>query len=86
MRFRARMELWLEVDDLDTAMGATTTMETAALEALGPLAIPDPADGGLSRTDLEPMDDAAFAALEADDLGPGISSVRFSYELDDTDD
>jgi hypothetical protein len=77
MRFRARVEAWFEVDTLDEAQAAADIMESAAFDALGPIVIPEPEHGGLSRTELEPMDKDALAALAADDLGPGISSVRF---------
>jgi hypothetical protein len=75
MRFRARVELWFEVDDLDQAQAAADTMTTAAFNALGASVVPKPGEGGLAHTELEPADDAARAALAAEDLGPGISSM-----------
>ena len=77
MRFRARVEAWFAVDTLDEAQAAADRMESAAFEALRPIVIPEPEHGGLSRTELEPMDKDALAAFAADDLGPGISSARF---------
>jgi hypothetical protein len=54
-------------------------------DALRPAIVPDPELGGLSRTTLEPVDEDARAALPADDLGPGIDSVRFEYGRSDAD-
>jgi len=81
MRFRARVEVWFDVGSLDEAMASANAMEAAAMERLRPVVIPDPEDGGLSRTELEAMDDDARAALAADDLGPGITSVRFERRV-----
>jgi hypothetical protein len=77
MRFRARVEAWFEVNTLDEAQAAADLMEAAAFEALRPIVLPEPERGGLSSTELEPMDNDALAAFAADDLGPGISSARF---------
>ncbi len=77
MGFCARVEVWFEVDGLEPAEAQANAMETAAFEALRPVAVSAPGSNALSHFELEPADDEARAALAADDLGPGITSARF---------
>jgi hypothetical protein len=80
MRFHARLELWFEVATLDEAGEAMLAAEQAAYAALGDAAIDDPASGALSSHFYEPIDDAARAAHDADDLGHGIAGSSFRHE------
>jgi hypothetical protein len=85
MKFRARLEVWLDVGTLDQAQAAAHALEAAVFDVLAASIVPAPEGGGLSRTELEPMDEESRAAFAADDLGPGISSVRFEYGRADPD-
>lgn len=67
-----------EATSLDEAQEMAHKVESAAVEALGPALVPDEGRA-LSRTNFEPLDEEAHAAMAADDLGPGISSARFAY-------
>ena len=78
MRFRVRVEVCLEVASLEQAQALTREMESAVFDAVGQAVVPD-FDRALSHTELEAIDEAARAALAADDLGPGISSARFEH-------
>jgi hypothetical protein len=51
--------------------------EQAAHAALGAAAIDDPESGAVSGQFYEPIDEAARAALDNDDLGHGISGRTF---------
>jgi hypothetical protein len=73
------VEVLFEVTTLDQAQAVADQMESVVFHAVGPNIVPDPELGGLSRTELEALDEDAQAALAADDLGPGITSVRFEY-------
>lgn len=84
MRFRARVEVRFEVGSLDQAQAAAHKIESAAVDSVGPALVPGP-EGGLSRTDLEPLDEDARAAFAEEDLGPGISSMRSEYWVPDSD-
>jgi hypothetical protein len=79
MRFRGRVELWVEVTDLDQVEQAINAAAQAARAALGGAAIDDPESGALSGSFYEPIDDAARAALDREDLGHGISGKTFRY-------
>ncbi len=77
MRFRATLTYWLDVDSLETVDAAVLAAQEAALGALGAAAIEDPdaepgRRGASGRYEYEPLDDAARAALDAEDLGHGI--------------
>jgi hypothetical protein len=81
MRFRIRIELWMEVQSLADAQAATSRAERAAHEALGSAAVRDAATNALWRGDLTPIDRSALEGLAADDLGPGISSAGFTAPM-----
>ena len=81
LRFRVRVELWMEVESLADAQAASGRVEQAAHEALGSVAIRDEATNALWRGDLTPIDRSASEALEADDMGPGISSAGFTAQV-----
>jgi hypothetical protein len=77
MRFRARVAVWLDTSSLDEAQAAVAKLESVVVQGLGASIVPDPDHGELSRTELEPMDEHARAALAAEGLGPGISGAHF---------
>jgi hypothetical protein len=78
MRFRVRLEVLFDAASLDQAQELDGKMTLAAAEALGPT-LARGAERELARSELEPIDDEAHAALAADDLGPGISSALFEF-------
>lgn len=82
MRFCLQIELALEVQSVADAEAALSRAEQAAHEALGPAAA-EISSGAVTRSELTPADQAAVDALEADDLGPGILSVRRSSPTSD---
>ena len=77
MRFRAQVEFWFEVESLGDAGEAVIAAQEAARAGLGKAAIADPQSGAIARHVYEPIDDAARAALDAEDLGHGISGSAF---------
>jgi hypothetical protein len=83
MRFRLRVEMWLEVPSLAEAEAVMGRAEGAAYDALGSAAIPVEAGSALWRTELTPIDQAARDALTSEDLGPGISSAAFTADEPD---
>lgn len=83
MRFRLRVEMWIEVTSLAEAEAVTGRAEGAAHEALGSAAIPVEAGSALWRAELTPIDQAASDALTSEDLGPGISSAAFTADEPD---
>jgi len=78
MRFRVRVEMWMEVQSLDEAQAMSGRVQQAAHAALGSAARRDEATNALWRGDMTPIDPPARDALAADDLGPGISSAGFA--------
>lgn len=81
MRFRVRVEVWFEVSSLERAQELATEADAAMVDAVGPAIVRAPGREW-SRTELEPGDDDALAALAADDLGPAISFARFGPHVD----
>lgn len=79
MRFRGSVEFWIDVTHLDQAEQVVKAAQQAAYTALGGTAIDDPDSGGVSGIFYEPVDDAARAALDKEDLGHGISGRTFRY-------
>jgi hypothetical protein len=77
MRFRGTVEFWVNVSSLDQAERVMHAAEQAAHAALGAAAIDDPDSGAVSGQFHEPIDDAARAALDKQDLGHGISGRTF---------
>lgn len=75
MRFRIRMDVWVDVDRLEAAEGAISAVALAALEALGSAASTDPATGATSLADMVPIDEPARRALDEAGLGAGIMSA-----------
>jgi hypothetical protein len=70
----------IEAKSLDDAQRAAGLAEAAAFDALGEAVRREDESGPLSRTTLEPVDRGAFDAFAAEDLGPGISSGRFTAQ------
>jgi hypothetical protein len=85
VRFRLRVDLWMEVESLADAEEAMGRASQAAHAPLGPAAVGDIDTGALARSCLTPIDDAAAAALTAEDLGPGISSALFAIDEPDSE-
>jgi hypothetical protein len=85
MRFRCRLEVWFEADDLDHAQATGQDLTLAVVDALGSRIVRNEKQGGLARTELEPADDEARAAFEAADLGPGIISMLQMGRREDPD-
>jgi hypothetical protein len=79
MRFRGSVVFWVDVTDLDQAAQVVQAAQQAAYEALGSTAIDDPDSGAVSGHFYEPIDEAACAALDQEDLGHGISGRTFRY-------
>jgi hypothetical protein len=79
MRFRGSVEFWVDVTNLDQAEQVVRAAQQAAYAALGDTAIDDPDSGAVSGHFYEPIDDAARAALDQEDLGHGISGRTFRY-------
>ena len=77
MRFRGSVEFWVDVGNLDQAEQVMHAAEQAALAAIGAAAIDDPESGAVSGQFYEPIDDAARAALDNEDLGHGILGRTF---------
>jgi hypothetical protein len=78
MRFRGQVEFWIEVATLDQVGQVVQAAEQAAYAALGDAAIDDPESGAVSGHFYEPIDDAARAALDKEDLGHGITGRTFT--------
>jgi hypothetical protein len=76
MRFRGSVEFWVEVSSLDEVEQVMQAAEQAAHAAVGDTAI-DPDSGAVSGQFYEPIDDAARAALDKEDLGHGILGRTF---------
>ena len=64
MRFRGRIEFWVEVSSLDQAEQVMQAAEQAAHAALAGTAIDEPDSGAVSGQFYEPTDDRARAALD----------------------
>jgi hypothetical protein len=79
MRFRGEVEFWVDVTNLDQVEQVMRAAEQAAHAALGDAAIDDPDSGAVSGQFYEPIDDAARAALDKEDLGHGIHGRTFRY-------
>ena len=79
MRFRGQVEFWVDVDHLDQVEQVMRAAEQAAHAALGDAAIDDPDSGAVSGQLYEPVDDAAPAALDKEDLGHRIHGRTFRY-------
>jgi hypothetical protein len=79
MRFRGRVEFWVDVANLDQVAQVVQAAEQAAYAALGGTAIDDPDSGAISGHSYEPIDDAARSVLDKDDLGHGISGRTFRH-------
>jgi hypothetical protein len=77
MRFRGSVEFWVEVSSLDEVEQVMQAAEQAAHAAVGDTAIDDPDSGAVSGQFYEPIDDAARAALDKEDLGHGILGRTF---------
>jgi hypothetical protein len=77
MRFRGSVEFWVEVSDLEQIEQVMKAAEQAAHAALGATAIDEPNSGAVSGQFYEPIDDAARAALDSEDLGHGIFGKTF---------
>jgi hypothetical protein len=77
MRFRGTAEFWIDATDLDHAETLVSAAMVAAYEALGDAAIDSPESGAFAGSYYEPIDDAARAALDAEDLGHGVSGSAF---------
>ena len=82
MRFRVRVDVCLEASDLPEAQAAADAMTEAALAAAGEPVVADPEAGSITRTELEPLDDEAVAAVTAEGLGPGIDTASFRCRSD----
>jgi hypothetical protein len=82
MRFRGSIEVWVEVNSLDQVEQAIGAAGQAAHAALGGTAIDDPDSGAVWGIFYEPIDDAARAALDKEDLGHGISGSAFRYHAE----
>jgi hypothetical protein len=79
MRFHGSVEFWFDVGTLEHAQELIGAAGQAAHAALGDRAIDDPDDGGMWGYSYEPIDDAARAALDREDLGHGIDGRAFRY-------
>jgi hypothetical protein len=81
MRFRGSVEFWIEVNNLEQAEQVVSAAERAAYAALGDAAIDEPESNAVSKSFYEPIDDAARAALDKEDLGHGIQGSTFRYSV-----
>ena len=77
MRLCGSIKFWVEVSSLDQAEHVMQAAERAAHAALGGTAIDDPDSGAVSGQFYEPVDDAARAALDKEELGHGIIGWTF---------
>jgi hypothetical protein len=77
MRFRGTVEFWVNISGLDQAERVMHAAERAAHAALGATAIDDPDSGAVSGQLYGPIDDAARAALDEQDLGNRITGRTF---------
>ena len=81
VRFRLRVDVWMEAESLPDAEAVLSRVEGAAHDALGQAVRADDATGALSHAEMTAVDRAAVDALAAEDLGPGIASHRFTTPL-----
>ena len=77
MRFRGEVEFWVDGASLDRVEQVIQAAAQAAHAALADVAIDDPDSGAVLGQFYAPIDDAARAALDKEDLGHGIGGRTF---------
>jgi hypothetical protein len=80
MRFRVQVVIDIDVPDLAMAQAVDGRVGHAAYAAANEAAVRGER-GAHWRTELTPLDDAAYQAFIDDGLGPGMSSGGFSADV-----